>query len=506
MKPLAIRAFGAFNLATLSVAALLIPRSQRTEWSKEWRAELWHVRQACGAEDAILWQAEREVADFCFGAFQDAVCLRQDLRSILPPRQPLSSAARCLLFLAGIATAAGCLLMFLPGARIAAQPSPYRDAHQLMLITRSGLSGTGYPTIRAEQFRAWRAKKQQLFSDFAFYQPVIRSVALSPHRSIKLSVARSSGNLFDLLGLPIQLLDPDRILKDDLPKLVMTGEAWQKYFGKDQKVLGETILVGNSRAEIFGVIPADQWRLPGKVDAWLLEPDANVAAIPAEARGFLVGHLAPSPEHNHLSDRWEMSVAAGSGDTDYLTCNSLSGRASGTFNIFLFTVMLAFLALPATTSLPLGEYAAAHHKLSRDRQFRRWAFLAAKFALILPIVYFTSIDLAHLSATMSQETSDYIQIVASFSICLFALRWTLRDQRKRCPVCLGKLTNPARVGQPSRTFLAWNGTELICVGGHGLLHVPEMPTSWFSTQRWLYLDSSWEVLFPEANLATPGTS
>lgn len=506
MKFLAIRLFRTMDLGTLRTASFLIPRRQRAEWLKEWRAELWHVRQARGAEDEIRWQAEQEVADFCFGAFQDALCLRRDLRSVLPARQHLSSAARCILFLVSIALATWSIFMFLPGARIAAQPSPYRDSHNLMLITRAGLSGTAYPTIRAEQFRAWRTKKQELFSDFAFYQPVTRSVALSPHRSIKLSIARSSGNLFDLLGLPIELLNPDRILRDDLPKLVITDEAWQRYFGKGQKLSEETITVGNSKAEIFGVIPADQWRLPGQVDAWLLEPDANVATIPSEARGFLVGHLKPSPEHNHLSDRWNMSVAAGPGDTDYLQCNSLSGQARGTFNIFLFTVVLAFLALPATTSLPLGEYAATHHNLSRARQFRRWAFLAAKFALILPIVYFGSIDLAHLSASMSQETSDYIQIIASFSICLFALRWTLRDQRKRCPVCLGKLTNPARVGQPSRTFLAWNGTELICVGGHGLLHVPEMPTSWFSTQRWLYLDSSWDVLFPEANLAAPGAS
>jgi hypothetical protein len=396
--------------------------------------------------------------------------------------------------------------MFLPGARIAAQPSPYRDAHNLMLITRSGLSGTSYPTIRAEQFRAWRARKQQLFSDFAFYRPTVKSVALSPRHAIKLSVAQSSSNLFDLLGLPIQLLNPDRILHDDLPKLVVTEEAWQRYFGKDRDATAEAVTVGNRKVEIVGVIPADQWRLPGHVDAWLLEPDVNLATLRPEARGFLVGHLEPSPQHNQLADRWDMSVSAGPGDTDYLTCNSLSGQARGTFNIFLFTVILAFLALPATTSLPLGEYAATHHKLSRARQFRRWIFLAAKIVLILPIVYFGSIDLAHLSATMSQETSDYIQIVVSFSICLSVLRWTLRDQRKRCPVCLGKLTNPARVGQPSRTFLAWNGTELICAGGHGLLHVPEMPTSWFSTQRWLYLDSSWDVLFPEANLATPGAS
>jgi len=68
-----------------------------------------------------------------------------------------------------------------------------------------------------------------------------------------------------------------------------------------------------------------------------------------------------------------------------------------------------------------------------------------------------------------------------------------------CPVCLGLLSNPARVGHPSRSFLAWHGTELICGKGHGLLHVPEMATSWFSTQRWLALDGSWRALFP--NLA-----
>jgi hypothetical protein len=87
-------------------------------------------------------------------------------------------------------------------------------------------------------------------------------------------------------------------------------------------------------------------------------------------------------------------------------------------------------------------------------------------------------------------------------ICLFGLRWVLRDQRQRCPVCLRRLTHPAHVGEASRSFLAWNGTELICAGGHGLLHIPEIQTSWFSTQRWLYLDPSWDVLFADPGLVT----
>jgi hypothetical protein len=86
-------------------------------------------------------------------------------------------------------------------------------------------------------------------------------------------------------------------------------------------------------------------------------------------------------------------------------------------------------------------------------------------------------------------------LIASFVISLLGMGWALFDQRQRCPVCLRRVTHPAQVGSVSRMFLAWSGTELICAGGHTLLHVPGLPTSWFGTQRWMFLDSSWEFLF-----------
>ena len=110
------------------------------------------------------------------------------------------------------------------------------------------------------------------------------------------------------------------------------------------------------------------------------------------------------------------------------------------------------------------------------------------------MIYFVPLDLAY-AVPLPAITAQYIQIVASFLIGLFGFRWALKDQRRRCPVCLCMLTSPARVGEPSRSFLGWNGTELICSDGHGLLHVPELPTSWFGTQRWLYLDPSWNSVF-----------
>jgi len=149
---------------------------------------------------------------------------------------------------------------------------------------------------------------------------------------------------------------------------------------------------------------------------------------------------------------------------------------------------LALLVLPAVTSLSLGEYPASEHSPVRAKRLRRWLYLATKFGLIVPIVFCGTFDLGTIvSATGLQPHATLIGYVLAF-------RWALTDQRRRCPVCLRLLTNPISIGQPAQTFLDWYGTEFFCVKGHGLLHVPEIATS-YSTQRWLDLDPSWSGLF-----------
>jgi hypothetical protein len=199
-----------------------------------------------------------------------------------------------------------------------------------------------------------------------------------------------------------------------------------------------------------------------------------------------------------------MIVPRGEGKTERFDCISVSRQLQQPLSIFLFSLFVACLALPATTPLPLGDYPMPGHSHSRSIRARRWIFLGIKFALIVPLISFYSVDLAYGAGSVHSPISIYIQLVTSFFGFLFSFRWALRDQRKRCPVCLRRLSNPARVGQASRNFLAWNGTEMICAEGHGLLHIPEIPTSWFSTQRWLYLDPSWRSLFSEARVASTG--
>ncbi|MGI9070938.1 MAG: hypothetical protein ACR2JB_06345 [Bryobacteraceae bacterium] len=155
----------------------------------------------------------------------------------------------------------------------------------------------------------------------------------------------------------------------------------------------------------------------------------------------------------------------------------------------LLVLGTALLILPATTTFALGEYPSTLHSPTRAARLHRWMFLGVKVALILPIVFCGTLDLGPIIASAG------VRPQATLIGYVLAFRWALIDQRRRCPVCLRLLTNPIRIGQPSHIMLDWYGTELMCSRGHGFLHVPETPTSSYSTQRWLQLDSSWKSLF-----------
>ncbi len=144
---------------------------------------------------------------------------------------------------------------------------------------------------------------------------------------------------------------------------------------------------------------------------------------------------------------------------------------------------IALLILPSTTSLQFGEYPTA-----RVNFFRRWIFLGMKCGLLLLIVFCGAFDVAPIIGAAG------LQPHATLAGYVLAFRWALIDQRRRCPVCLRLLSNPTSIGQPAHTFLEWYGTELICVRGHGLLHVPAIPAS-YCRCRWLNLDPSWNSLF-----------
>ncbi|SPE24281.1 conserved membrane hypothetical protein [Candidatus Sulfopaludibacter sp. SbA3] len=437
-------------LAILRTAALLVPAPERAEWFAVWQSELWYVQQ--------------HPAIFCLGAFRDAFWVRRN--SPAPPAHNalLQSPLHCILFLAALAGLSLFLAFRLPLARQALLPSPYRDVRYLATVSGAkGRPDRPIPTVRLEQYqllqRLWR------FSSLAFYRPV---------RSNGMSVALASDNLFDMLQLPVAA--PTHAGA----RLILSRDAWREHFGGDPQIVGRIVQVAGQRAMVAGVIPAASWTLPGKMDAWLLQDESQLAKLPGGTVGYVLVHLRTLPL---AGSRWNLTVENDRGGSDRFECGSLDQES---FALpFLLGILVALLILATTTPLGLGDYPASAPAGAR---MRRWLFLGLKAALLLPIVCCGSLDLGSIVAT------GFVAHGFFFGN-LLAVRWALADQRQRCPVCLRLLSNPTRIGGASHAFLEWYGTELICARGHGLLYVPEIPTSCYSTQRWQYLDPSWSTLF-----------
>jgi hypothetical protein len=386
-------------------------------------------------------------------------------------------------------------------------PVPYKEAGNIALVFPGGTSEASLAKVRATKYLELRKKTEQFFTDLAFYQIVSRRVHVSRHRLVELSVARSSLNLFTLLGVQAinDSLIPasDSLSHSNIPRAFLSEKAWRTYFHSDPQIRRQTINLGGQAVWVEGVIATDAWRLPGRPDLWLMEEDSELVRSSSHAKGFLLGHLRPAlafKNADQSNDKWYLKIPRYDGDVDSYECVSLKNRGRQPWLQFLFALFLAALALPATTSLPLGEYPHTSHRLTVGIRVRRWSYLLFKLAASITFAYFIGLSIAYAPTHLAPSTAAFVQMCTTFIICLIAFRWTLRDQRRRCPVCLELLQNPARVGEPSRNFLSWNGIELICVGGHGFLHVPELPTSWFGTQRWLYLDPTWKSLFDHRSI------
>jgi hypothetical protein len=508
MTPSAEQIFQALDETILRSAAWLVPAGQRNEWHREWHGELWHVRRSCCTTGLFSWPAQREITAFCLGSFPDAFCmLRQSwltgsrlarMRGV--PRPSLNgSAAQCLFWLFAMLAVCVVLARLVPGVRAEADSSRYQVSPGLILIQSAPSADNLTPSISADLFRNWKATHQRYFDQFAFYRTTRESASVSSAHVDRWRVTYASLNLFSLLGLQIRFASAAPVDDRNVPFVILSDETWTRDFGANPRVVGRLILFGHRMVKIAGVLPSGSWRLPGRPDAWVLEPDVQLASgSGGGGPGYLLAHLTPLGESEMLSDRVPIAT---SDDDDLELCGvSFANRLQGPWGIYRFALFLALLALPAVTSVTLGESNYSAHRPSRKITLIRWAFLGVKFALIASIANFASLDLSYWHASTYSPLAEFFQLAWCFSICLFGFRWALSDQRQRCPVCLRRVTHPAQVGLASRTFLGWNGTEMMCMGGHTLLHVPSLPTSWFSGQRWLYLDASWEFLFADSGL------
>ena len=495
MKPPSDVAFSAFQRTLLHLAAFLVPSAERDEWRREWFSELWHIRRSWARiDETFSLESQREIIWFCVGAFPDALCIRETSGSQASSSKHIhGSAAQTLLCLSAVLLICLLIASVLPGVQAEREAGRFQISN--VLLISEATDNSARPSIPAGLYLDWKTTHQRFFQDLGFYH-VTREIAHSGGSRISWNVARSSSNLFALLGLPLKLASED---ESRLPAIVLSHDVWMRSFGGDPEVAGRVLRIGRLDARIAGVTPAGAWHLPGSPDVWLLQPDSQIASeVPARTPGYLIAQLSSRGRDAAFRSGTTISARNMEDLAIDLSGTPLNAPVEGPWNIYEFALFLALVALPAVSSVSLGETHLTSHRPSLRQSLRRFLFLGAKFVIIAGIGLFASLDLAYWYTPNYSSMAECLQLVSCFLICLLGFRWALADQRQRCPVCLRRVTNPASVGLASRTFLGWNGTELICMGGHTLLHVPALPTSWFEDQRWLYLDSSWEFLFADS--------
>jgi hypothetical protein len=169
------------------------------------------------------------------------------------------------------------------------------------------------------------------------------------------------------------------------------------------------------------------------------------------------------------------------------------------------TGTLIAYTVPIVFALAAGVVLAVIRRLSLRRSGWRYAsFLALKTTSVLVLVTLLWIEggtaiRAHIHNGPLRIWVGALGLTLAF-IFIFgsAFVWSFDDQRRRCPVCLRRLTMPVTIGLWGSTFEPAI-TELLCDDGHGALALLEGQPG--QLDRWTALDESWHELFDGAHTA-----
>ncbi len=510
-------------LCLLACASRLVPAPARQEWSREWHAELHALhtslrqspRQSPQQSPASA-RSTRTLLAFALGSLPDAACLWQRELAL---HGWLQSPRRCLLLLCTAALLACGLCLALPGPRQALLPTLSPHNRHTFLIAEDDTLASDLPSLSFGVYDEWRRRPSQSVAQSAFYAPVLLRLQAPHSASVTVPAVLASAALLRLA--PLTTLSGQLPTHDVSTPLLVLSQQYAarsaaryeasheashgvRHTAASPFTPGARLLCNGRPVQVAALVAASSsslpwspaeslpgslpWTLPGHPDAWLLLPQATLAASPGRL-GFVLARFTTAASSQIQHGRWQNSLVA---DDRWhsLEGASLATRAATPLLTLALALFLAFLVLPAATATRLGEYP---RRLARAALCRRWLFLAAKLALSIAAVACSALDLAYALPAIPRTTSQYLAFALAFTGFLLAFRWALRDQKSRCPICLSILRNPVAVGHPSRFLLAFSGTEWICSTGHGFLHVPALETSWFRAQRWLDADASWHT-------------
>jgi hypothetical protein len=449
----------------IRAASLLVPSRRREEWVREWLAELHYARGHA---------AEARVLAFAYGAFHDSVWQLRDFWTLERASRCAQSAPFCLGAIAAFVLAIVLGSGNLPMMRGVVMPLPYRDPATVATVAQAGTMAMR-AGVRSQSVELWRENSLSL-DGVATYS------WQSDH------VARVSRNFFSLLGertVTGTSVDRDALSEcaaspgPDPAECVIVGYEFWRGSNANSRVI-----IDGKSYRVAAVLAKGFWFLSPRIAVWRIGDPG-----PAERTGVVARLRGGFTRKEAEAELGIILRAAGMNDWESIVeINNLSDRVRSPLWSFAFGLILAIVIILPSVRLRMPTWNP-----------RAAAFFAAKTALLLLVVLLCGIEFTHAtSITMLGGTDTFTEPLSTWLFMLGsmgALGWSISDQRRRCRVCLRRLGMAAQVGCPGCLLLNWAGTELVCVEGHGMLHVPEMAACWQEPDRWTSLDNSWQGLF-----------
>lgn len=451
----------------IRIASWILPRSTRSDWVRKWEGAVRNWEAFLLERDGPLPATYARIAAACCRAFPDAFRLRFPRDSL---RRFTRGPAFVFIAAAVVFSAMAALTSGFSGLRGLLRPSPFPDACQLVLFGQADVFGVPFG-VESLYVPTWQ-KESKLASGIAMY-------TLRPGR------AAVNTNFFDVLGARPLIGRTFRPGDETaLPsRAVIAYALWRRTFSSDPSVIGRTVSIDGRMVKVIGVLPRDFRALASDLGYFTpLDPALAPWIVGVVAR--LKPGVAPEQLRAEL---FGISRA-----------HKQRLRRLGTAMRLLplerpLSARLAIYGAGLVMALILAAALIAIERLPLHAGWRYWSFLAGKAGVSLAIVLALWIELA---GAIPLEFVPGLAFNWTFLIlCACAVYWAFHDQRRRCPVCLGRLALPVTIGSWSSSLFEPVSTELLCERGHGALCIPETQSSVAEPDSWTAMDDSWRELF-----------
>jgi hypothetical protein len=322
-------------------------------------------------------------------------------------------------------------------------------------------------------------------------------------RTVPILSARVAPDFFDILGVKATL---GRALQSgdgqSCPNcVVLSNELWSLQFKSSPDTIGRRIVVDGNEKIVAGVLPRNFRLVSSGIGVWtLLDSHSPPFTNFVERIGAVAVMKPEATEARVESDLTDLSENAGYVfPASLLEVTSAKAEMRRTLASYFLFLMLAIASAVAIVYARRQGAGLGPAPMSMKQRCRWWAFLVAKSALVLIaacLLAWVSIHSLAVSLVGSvYPMADGMALWLFLVLSIAPLSWSVRDQQKRCRVCLRRLSIPVRIGAPGSILFNGSGTEMVCAQGHGVLYLPDSEGKWLEGDRWNNLDDSWAGLF-----------